>query len=265
MRSSLKRNCILSIWQKRVCSSSSSPMVFLIEFAVVRFITTSRFAIVAFSIFGLSLSCASTKSTQVPKVPAAPRGAQSADGKEGKPGKDGQLESGKPKTAEVDADSDPLGDEPSPDSISEVEKLGALPLPAAANVFDMKKFLEKYRPLYQVHQNLWKEWRALRKVFSQREEVTPREQQQIEESLQENPEKSHWLYCTGFAEMLNQLKNKEGTKLQHDREKEFIKDMKALVFLGQKNDAMFGGKRYSEFNRTAYKELGFRYFGRKTK
>jgi hypothetical protein len=172
-----------------------------------------------------------------------------------------------PKMAKVEAEKDPLGNEfaNNTSSASEIEKMGSLPLPGSANQFELKKFMDKYRPIYQGHQDLWEQWFALKQVFVSQNELSSRETISLEEKLQENPEKSHWIYCVGVAEMLNGVKGTEGVRLQHDREKDFIKDMKTLVFLGQKNDAMFGGKRYADFNKAAYKEIGVRYFGRKLK
>jgi hypothetical protein len=167
----------------------------------------------------------------------------------------------------LDQGSQTSGD-PEQDSASELsdmEKAGSLPLPSPNNHFATRKFLEKYRRLYTMYEPLYPEFDAIERVLASPTGPTKDETIAMQERLQENPEKAHWVFCVGLMELYNSLQTSPAKVLRHDREKMFLRKIKTLVYLADKNDSFFGGKRYKQFVRSLYVELSKQHFGRELK
>lgn len=138
----------------------------------------------------------------------------------------------------------------------------SLPFPKGISYFELQTFLEDSRTAYAAYAPLKNEYDLFARNFKSESILTEDELNSMKIRVEENFERSHWVYFYGIWDASDYLMHQSKESLQIDREKNFVVHMKTIAFIATALDNLSNGTSYLKFLQKNYISMSKRHFDR---
>jgi hypothetical protein len=143
--------------------------------------------------------------------------------------------------------------------LKRIEELQNAPFPKKPSFYLLTAFMKDYSQVYRKYPSLLKSLELYEKNLDfKNKDVT----KALNFKLNEDWEKTHWVYFSGMEDLMAYLVLRAKNKLQSTKEEFFIKRMKILVYLAEKLDSFSETQKYTKFLKLLYINVSQNIFGR---